>query len=95
MAFRCELIGTLICLEGTPLAATCAHYRLTVQSHLNSSWPSALPVIQFATAYDTSSAPVTSITLRVVDQSELVGIMVNLHGHGLLIHSLECLGTHE
>jgi hypothetical protein len=76
------------------LAATCAHYRLTVQSHLSSSWPSALPVTEFTTAYDASCAPVTSITLRVVDQSELVGIMVNLHGHGLLIQSLECLGRH-
>jgi hypothetical protein len=75
------------------MAAHFVHYRLVVQSHLSRSWPATLPVVDFITSYDAERRPVTSMTLRVIDQSELMGILVNLHGHGLLLTSLNQMGA--
>jgi hypothetical protein len=58
---------------------------------LGGAWPASLQVLDFATSYDTHCAPVTSMIVRVVDQSELVGLLVDLHGHGVLLQSLEHL----
>ena len=63
-------------------------YKLVVRYHVSKSWPAALPVVKFATTYDAQQAPVTNMTLCVADQAELVGILVNLHGQGMLLESV-------
>ena len=68
-----------------------ANYRLVLRSHLGSSWTASLPVVDFATTQDTHHAPITCMTLRVADQSELIGLLINLHAHGLMVESLKHL----
>lgn len=63
-------------------------YKLVVRYHVSKTWPAALPVVNFTTTYDVRQAPVTSMTLCVADQAELVGILVNLHGQGMLLESV-------
>jgi hypothetical protein len=63
-------------------------YRLTVDSHLSHSWSSALPAVDFVVATDTQARPITCITLAVVDQAELIGLLVNIHAQGLTLLSL-------
>lgn len=67
---------------------TSALYMLVVRYHVSKTWPAALPVVRFSTTYDARHAPVTSMTLCVADQAELVGILVNLHGQGMQLESV-------
>ena len=66
-------------------------YRLVVYSHLGPSWLASLPVVDFTTSRDAHHAPITCMTLRVVDQSELIGLLINLHGNGLMVVSVNHL----
>ncbi len=68
-----------------------AHYRLVLRSHLGSSWTESLPVVDFATTLDAERGPVTCMTLRVADQAELIGLLVDLHAHNLIVESLKHL----
>lgn len=67
------------------------NYRLVLRSHLGSSWAASLPVVEFATTQDAHHAPITCMTLRVADQSELIGLLIDLHAHGLIVESLKHL----
>ncbi len=66
-------------------------YRLVVYSHLGPTWLASLPVVDFTTSRDAQQAPITCMTLHVADQSELIGLLVNLHGNGLMVVSLNHL----
>lgn len=68
-----------------------ANYRLVLRSHLGSSWTACLPIVDFATTQDADHAPITCMTLRVADQSELIGLLIDLHAHGLIVESLKHL----
>jgi hypothetical protein len=68
-----------------------AFYRLVLRSHLGSSWTASLPVVEFATTQDGQHAPITCMTLRVADQSELIGLLLDLHAHNLIVESLKHL----
>jgi hypothetical protein len=68
-----------------------ALYRLVLNSHLGRSWPASLPVVDFSTSVNNRRAPITCMTLRVADQSELIGLLVDLHAHGLIVESLDHL----
>ena len=68
-----------------------AHYRLVLRSHLGSSWTATLPVVDFTTTQDARHTPITCMTLRVADQSELIGLLIDLHAHGLVVESIKHL----
>lgn len=68
-----------------------AHYCLVIRTHLSSSWAASLPIINIATTQDANNFSCTRVTLRVADQSELIGLLVDLHAHGILVESLEHL----
>lgn len=68
-----------------------AHYSLVLRSHLGSSWAASLPLVDFTRTQDAHHAPITCMTLRVADQSELIGLLLDLHAHGLIVQSLKHL----
>jgi hypothetical protein len=67
------------------------HYRLVLNCHLAHSWSATLPIVEFVTSMDALQRPITSMTLFVKDQSELIGLLVNLHSQGLVLISLNCI----
>jgi hypothetical protein len=67
------------------------HYRLVLNCHLAPSWSTTLPVVDFVTSLDALQRPITSMTLFVRDQAELIGLLVNLHAQGLVLVSLNCI----
>ena len=63
-------------------------YQLVVRMHLGSALLLSLPVVDYATTFDVRNIPVTTMTLDVVDQAELIGLLNQLHGYGLDLLSL-------
>jgi hypothetical protein len=58
-------------------------YIVKVRSHLAASWLASFPVISLVPGFDGSHRPMTTMTLEVIDQSELMGFLTELHGMGL------------
>lgn len=73
---------------GSQMPETFSHYRLVLHSHLGNLLSSSIPFVEFATTFGENDAPMTEMELRVADQSELIGLLNDLHGRGLHILSL-------
>ena len=63
-------------------------YRIVVRSHLGKARITALPIVDYTTTFDERHAPITTMTLQVADQAELVGLLNELHGGGMELLSL-------
>lgn len=68
-------------------------YQVRLCSHLGSAWVASLPIVDFETTLDARHQPITALTVRVVDQAELIGVLNDLHGHGLKLLSLDFVDT--
>jgi hypothetical protein len=66
-------------------------YRVRVRTHLDSSWLSQFPVVKMTAGYDTARKPVTTMIVSTRDQSELMGMLMELHGLGLTLLSVQSL----
>lgn len=66
-------------------------YRIVVRSHLGSARIEALPIVEYDTTFDERSAPITTLTLQVADQAELIGLLNELHGGGMELLALNHL----
>jgi hypothetical protein len=75
--------------SGDKHAAT--RYRVRVRTHLDSSWLSEFPVVRLAAGYDSHRQPVTTMIVSVRDQAELMGMLMELHGMGLSVLSMQVL----
>lgn len=58
-------------------------YQIVVRMHLGSERMIALPIIDYMTTFDERNAPITTMTLQVADQAELIGLLNELHGNGM------------
>lgn len=68
-------------------------YQVRVCTHLASVWMASLPIVDFETTLDARHQPITALTVRVVDQAELIGVLSDLHGRGLKLLSLDFVDT--
>ncbi|MCS6847594.1 MAG: hypothetical protein RMN52_07770 [Anaerolineae bacterium] len=75
----------------SPLERPAQRYRVRVKSHLDSGWLSNFPVVTMTAGYDASKAPVTTLVVGVQDQAELMGLLMELHGMGLTLLSVQAL----
>jgi hypothetical protein len=66
-------------------------YRVRLRSHLNSSWLSSFPVVRMTAGYDTAHKPVTMLIVSMSDQAELMGMLMELHGLGLTLLSVQTI----
>jgi hypothetical protein len=74
----------------SPAQSGC-RYRVRLKSHLDSGWLSDFPVVTMTAGYDTAKAPVTTLVVGVQDQAELMGMLMELHGMGLALLSVQAL----
>lgn len=66
-------------------------YRVKLRTHLDSTWLSQFPVTRLTAGYDAARKPVTTMIVSVRDQSELMGMLLELHGLGLTLLSVQLL----
>ncbi|MCW5881933.1 MAG: hypothetical protein KIS91_13435 [Anaerolineae bacterium] len=64
-------------------------FRLQVGSPLNPRWLDEFPIIATQPGARDRSEPLTTLVLRVVDQSQMMGILNEMHGMGVALVSLE------
>jgi len=64
-------------------------YRVCVKSILDEGWVRALQVHPVATHRHYAGPPRTVMTLQLVDQAELLGLLNRLHNMGLTLLSVE------
>jgi hypothetical protein len=62
-------------------------YTVKLKSHLDAGWLKRLPARSMAIAYE-GDVPVTTFTLDVIDQAELIGVLSELHGLGMRLLSV-------
>lgn len=62
-------------------------YTVKLKSHLDAGWLKRLPAESMAVGYE-QALPVTTVTLNVIDQAELVGVLSEMHGLGLRLLSV-------
>ena len=62
-----------------------AIYQIKVKGKLDAHWADWLNDTLLSMAYDLENPPKTILTLQIRDQSELLGILNQLHGFNLLI----------
>lgn len=75
-----------------PSPARLGHrYRIRLKSHLDSSWLSHFPIVRMTAGYNAAKAPVTTLVVGVQDQAELMGMLMELHGMGLDLLSVQAL----
>lgn len=71
-------------------------YRVRLRTHLDSSWLSQFPVVRMTAGYDSGRKPVTTMIVSVRDQAEVMALLLELHGMGLSVLSLQVLSmTHK
>ena len=71
--------------------ATPATFRLQVSGHLDPSWSEELGSIAIECNCLPSKSSVTTLTVHVVDQAALIGLLNRLYGLGLPLISVECV----
>lgn len=64
-------------------------YIICVHSILDEGWVRALQVNPIATHRHYLGSPRTTLTLKLADQSEMLGLLNRLHNIGLTVLSLE------
>lgn len=68
-------------------------YRVKLRSHLDASWLAHLHVTRLAAGYDAARMPVTTLTVNVTDQADLIDLLAQLHGMGLSLLSVQLLAS--
>lgn len=63
-------------------------YRVSVESHLSPDWLSLPHVVEVSIGYAADGRPVTTLALRVANQSDLIAALNELHGVGLPLLSV-------
>ena len=64
-------------------------YHVCVRSILDEGWVRALQIKPIATHRHYAGPPRTVLTLQLVDQAELLGLLNRLHNMGLTLLSVE------
>ena len=64
-------------------------YDVCVRSILDEGWVRALEIEPIATHRHYSGPPRTILTLRLVDQAEMLGLLMRLHNMSLTVLSVE------
>jgi hypothetical protein len=64
-------------------------YRICIRSVLDEGWVRALQIHPVATHRYYSGPPRTVLTLQLIDQAELLGLLNRLHNMGLTLLSVE------
>lgn len=67
-----------------------ATYRIHVQGHLDKRWSERMGGLNIATTNPQDEASVTILRGRVLDQSQLLGVLNILHDLRLPLISVEC-----
>ena len=67
-----------------------ATYQIHVQGMLDDSWSDNLGGVTITTTGQTSGAPVTILSGRLVDQAALLGVLNTLYDLRLPLLSVEC-----
>ena len=62
-------------------------YEIQVQFHLSQDWAASIPA-RLTLCYSPAGLPISTIAVSVQDQAELIGILNELHGHGMRILSV-------
>jgi hypothetical protein len=77
--------GTMSQQSGSPNSI----YRISVRNILDEGWVRALQINPIATYRHYAGTPRTILTLQIRDQSELLGLLNQLHGMGLTLLAVE------
>lgn len=64
-------------------------YSVCVKSVLDEGWIDALQLDEVATQRYYAGPPRTVLTIRIIDQAELLGLLNRLHNMGLTLLSIE------
>jgi len=67
-----------------------ATYRIKVQGILDKGWSDRLGGLTITTTGQTSKAPVTTLSGRLIDQAAVLGVLNTLHDLRLPLLSVEC-----
>lgn len=63
-------------------------YIIQVQYHIGDDWIAAWSITKLTREYSTSGWPISTIVVFVRDQAELMGLLNELHGHGMQLLSV-------
>lgn len=77
--------------EDTSISFSPHSYRVSVESHLSPDWLSLPYVVEVAVGYAEDGRPLTTLLLRVANQSDLIATLNELHGVGLPLLSVHLL----
>ena len=64
-------------------------YRVCIASHLSPDWLAMPAIVNLTTGYDSAGRPITTLNLEVVDQSQFIGVLNEIHGINLSLLSVE------
>ena len=70
-------------------------YSVCVKSILDEGWVYALQLDPIATRRHYAGPPRTELTVRLLDQSEMLGLLNRLHNMGLTLLSVELASGYE
>ena len=64
-------------------------YRVCIASHLSPDWLAMPSVVNLTIGHDSAGRPVTTLNVEVVDQSQFIGVLNEIHGINLSLLSVE------
>jgi hypothetical protein len=64
-------------------------YRVCIASHLSPDWLAMPSVVNLAIGYDSAGRPITTLHVEVVDQSQFMGVLNEMHGTNLSLLSVD------
>ena len=70
-------------------------YRIALRTHLSTGLHSVLPMATQSVDVDTTGRPITLLTINVADQSELIGLLTELHDIGIQLVAINALENGE
>lgn len=63
--------------------APSCRYSIQVQYHLGDDWIVPWSLTELTRAFSPSGMPVSTLVVLVQDQAELMGLLNEMHGHGM------------
>ena len=66
-------------------------YTIQVQYHIGDDWIAAWSLTQLTRAFSTSGTPISTLVVLVQDQAKLMGLLNDIHGHGMRLLSVRAL----
>ena len=66
-------------------------YRVCIASHLSPDWLAMPSVVNLTIGYDSAGRPITTLNVEVVDQSQFIGVLNEMHGVNLSLLSVDLL----